>query len=70
MNLTEQEEFIRHNIFREELYVHAHLTNEEFQEKVETFKVEYAHLLTDAKKLPIGVTWYQFRKHLKGGLST
>ena len=65
MDLSEQEEFIRHNVFREELYVYAHLPNKEFQEKVDAFKIDYAHLLSDKKKRPLDVSWYQFRKHVK-----
>ena len=65
MNTTEEEEFIRHNIFREELYVYAHLTNAEFQEKIEQFKKDYSHLIKDQKNRPMDVSWFQFRKHIK-----
>ncbi len=69
MNLTEQEEFIRHNCFREELYVYAYLPAEEFQEKVEQFKIDYKHLLSDEKPKPLAISKYQLKKAIrdKGG---
>ena len=65
MNTTEEEEFIRHNIFREELYVYANLPRAEFQEKIEAFKKDYEHLLSNKKKHPLDITWNQFRKFIK-----
>ena len=65
MNTAEEEEFIRHNVFREELYVYAHLPRAEFQEKIEAFKKDYEHLLSNKKKHPLDITWSQFRKQIK-----
>ncbi len=65
MNLKEEEEFIRHNIFREELYVNAHLPKEEFQKIFEQFKKDYKHLLSGKKPQSLGITGYQLRKHIK-----
>ena len=66
MNLYEQEDFIRHNIFREELYVHAILPKKEFQVKLEEFKKEYAHLLSNKKPVPLDLSGYQLRKYVRG----
>ena len=65
MNLKEEEEYIRHNIFREELYVNASKSREEFQKIVEQFKIDYKHLLSDEKPKPLAVSKSQLRKYIK-----
>ena len=65
MNLSEEEEFIRHNIFREELYVYAHLPNKAFGEKIEQFKIDYKHLLSNEKPKPLPINRYQLKKAIR-----
>jgi len=65
MNVKEEEEFVKHNVFREELYVNAHLPAEEFQEKIDDFKKEYPHLLSDKKPIHLDISGYQLRKYIK-----
>lgn len=65
VNTTKEEEFIRHNIFREELYVHAHLPRAEFQEIFEQFKIDYKHLLSNKKPKPLAISKYQLRKAIR-----
>ena len=65
MDLKEEEEFIRHNIFREELYVYAHLPKEEFTKIIEKFKEDYKHLLSDKKPRPLAMSKYELRKHIR-----
>ena len=43
------DEFVRHNIFREELYSYAYLPIEKFNAIVEQFKIDYKHLLSGEK---------------------
>lgn len=45
MGNEKEEEFIRHNIFREELYDYAYLPKESFDKIIEQFKIDYKHLL-------------------------
>ena len=65
MNLKDEEEFIRHNIFREELYVNAYLPAKEFQEILEQFKKDYKHLLSGKKPMPLDISGYQLRKYIR-----
>lgn len=56
---------VRHEIFREELYVFAHLPNKEFQIKLEEFKKKHPELLTGKKPMPLDISGYQLRKHIR-----
>ena len=63
--MSEEEEFIRHNIFREELYTFAHLPKKEFQTIFDEFKNRRSDLLIDKKPVYLDISGYQLRKYIK-----
>lgn len=65
VDTTENEEYIKHECFRENLYVYAHLPKAEFNKILEQFKSDYPHFVSNKKKLPLAISWSQFRKHIK-----
>lgn len=69
VDTTEQEEYIKHECFREELYVYAHLPKAEFQVIIDEFKERMPHYISSKKKRPMDVSWSQFRKTIKGFFS-
>ena len=65
MDFIKEEEFIRHNCFREELYVYAHLPQKEFKIILDEFKKRMPHFVSSEKKRPLDISWNQFRKQVE-----